>query len=79
MTFVEGLNASLTGEFPMVKYENIRRATIVYGRIVAFRSDSNFKGCAVRFNDQKYDEWFYDEDGADGRKKHIKDLTLIKE
>lgn len=50
-----------------------------FGRVTVIKDKadgSNFRGCAVRFDNMNYDVWFHDSTDTDKRSKYLRELTI---
>lgn len=83
MTLEELLKACASGKMPKVKCSSkINNATSQIGQVTVIKCDTghaSYRGCAVKFPPNNYDNWFYEEDGTDGRKHYMKELELVNE
>lgn len=73
MTVIELLKACAeAGDFVKVSHKG------KVGIVTTFKGGgSHFKGCAVRFDDKTYDDWFWDSDETDNRRKYMRDLSFF--
>lgn len=79
MTLTEVLQACAGGKLPRVESTKPISHTPSRKGSVTTIKNLRYRGIGVTFDGKDYEDWFYDADPTDGRKKYMCHLVLISE
>lgn len=68
--------ASRIGKMPRVTYRFRNEDFIRTGTVTVIKDNRNHSGVAVQFDNREWDDWFWDSDSDDKRKKYLRNLSI---